>query len=240
MTFFEVSDLHSYHGASHILFGISLKIEEGTLVCLLGRNGAGKSTTLQSIMGLVAPKKGSIIFKDQEIKTTPPHEKVRLGIGYVPEEREIFPSLTVQENLEMGTRVLQKKSKVRYQWEIKDIWEIFPSLKDLKNQKGGYLSGGEQQMLTIARTLMTCPDFLLLDEPCEGLAPVVVKSLGRMIVEICNSGCTILMAEQNIKFALTISEYGYVIDKGTIQHQGSVSELKENENIRKYLTVSAA
>ena len=235
MAFFEVNDIHTFYGDSHILFGLTMNIDKGKLVCLLGRNGAGKSTTLRSIIGLTPPKKGSIIFKDKDIVGKAPYQIARLGIGYVPEEREIFPSLTVRENLEMGGRILQKKSELNYKWSIDDIWEFFPILNKLRDRKGGYLSGGEQQMLTIARALMTCPDLILLDEPCEGLAPVLVKSLAERIDNIRKSGCTILMAEQNVKFALSISDFGYILYNGVTEQGGTISELRENEDIQKYL-----
>ena len=161
----EAKEIHAYYGLSHILFGISLGVQEGQLVCLLGRNGAGKSTTLRSIIGLVRVRQGAVYFNKQDIAGRQPYQIARLGIGYVPEERLIFPTLTVQENLEVGARVRLKKKQVKNQWSLAKIWDVFPKLESLKDRKGGYLSGGEQQMLTIARTLMGCPDLLLLDEP---------------------------------------------------------------------------
>ena len=239
--FFIVDKIHSFYGLSHILFGVDFEIKEGQLVALLGRNGAGKTTTLRSIMGLTPPKSGKILFKSNNIAGKNPYQIARIGIGYVPEERLIFPSLTVRENLDIGARLRAKKKEVRNSWVLDDIWKAFPKLLELEDRKGGYLSGGEQQMLTIARTLMGCPDLLLLDEPCEGLAPLIVKMLGRMIVEVCQSGCTILMAEQNVKFALDISEYGYIIEKGVIRYQGPSVELKDNDEIqKKFLSVDVS
>jgi branched-chain amino acid transport system ATP-binding protein len=234
----EAKEIHAYYGLSHILFGISLGVKEGQLVCLLGRNGAGKSTTLRSIIGLVRVKKGTVIFNNRDIAGRQPYQIARLGIGFVPEERLIFPTLTVQENLEVGARVKLKKKQVKNQWSLAKIWEVFPKLESLKDRKGGYLSGGEQQMLTIARTLMGCPDLLLLDEPCEGLAPLIVKMMGQLIVGVCKMGNTILLAEQNVKFALDISEYGYIIENGTIRYAGSAPELAQNEEVKtKFLAV---
>ncbi len=197
----EARKVHAYYGLSHILFGISFGVKAGQLVCLLGRNGAGKSTTLRSIIGLVPVKRGAVLFNQRDIAGRQPYQIARMGIGYVPEERLIFPTLTVEENLEVGARVRLKKKQVTNQWSLAKIWEVFPKLESLKDRKGGYLSGGEQQMLTIARTLMGCPDLLLLDEPCEGLAPLIVKMMGRLIVDVCEMGNTILLAEQNVKFA---------------------------------------
>ena len=234
----EAKDVHAYYGLSHILFGISFGVKEGQLVCLLGRNGAGKSTTLRSIIGLVRVKKGKVLFNNRDIAGRQPYQIARLGIGYVPEERLIFPTLTVEENLEVGARVRLKKKQIKNQWSLAKVWEVFPKLESLKDRKGGYLSGGEQQMLTIARTLMGCPDLLLLDEPCEGLAPLIVKMMGQLIGDVCKMGNTILLAEQNVKFALDISEYGYIIENGKIRYAGPATELTQNEDVKsKFLAV---
>lgn len=234
----DMEDVHTFYGKSHILFGLSLKVEQGKLVSILGRNGAGKSTTLKSIIGLNPINQGRVFFKSKDITKMQPFERVKYGLGYVPEDRDIFPSLTVQENLELAYRIGVIKKEKQMEWNFQDIWNNFPVLKDLQHQKGGYLSGGEQQMLSIARTLLTSPDLLLLDEPCEGLAPIVVKRLGEIIQNIKETGCTILMSEQNIKFAFEISDYGYIIDKGHIQFQGSIDELASNEQVKKTLIVS--
>ena len=234
----ELEQVHTHYGQSHILFGISFVVEEGGLVCLLGRNGAGKSTTFLSIMGLVPPKKGAIRFNGHDIAGETPHKIARLGMGYVPEQRLIFGDLSVKENLEVGSRILSKKKLPELKWDLSRVWEAFPKLETLKHRKAGYLSGGEQQMLAIARTLMGNPDMLLLDEPCEGLAPLIVKHLGQLILSISKSGNTILLAEQNVKFALDISEKGYIIEKGVIKYHGTAEDLKNNDEVKnKFLAV---
>lgn len=228
----EVNDLHTYYGRSHILQGISLNLEEGEVICLLGRNGAGKTTTIKSIMGFVHPSSGSIKFEEQEISRMEPFEVCRRGIGYVPQERRIFPTLTVQDNLE----VIERKAEGG--WTIEKIFETFPILEGLKNRAGRHLSGGEQQILAVARPLMTNPKMLLLDEPSEGLAPLIVKAIEELIHQIAETGISVLLAEQNMRFALRVAKRGYIIDKGMIHHQGSLEELKEDkEIIGKYLAV---
>lgn len=230
----EVNEIHTYYGMSHILFGVSLSVAPGEIVCLLGRNGAGKTTTLRSIMGLTPPRQGSIKFKGKEIVGKEPYMLVRQGIGYVPDDRRIFADLTVGENLELAER----KAKGDGGWNKDRVYELFPLLKNIESRKGGYLSGGEQQMLTIARTLMGNPEFLLLDEPTEGLAPLLVKALEEQIRKLREAGLTILLAEQNVRSALRLSDRGYIIDNGVIRYQGSIKELRENEEIRKrYLLV---
>lgn len=230
----EVNEIHTYYGMSHILFGVSLSVAPGEVVCLLGRNGAGKTTTLRSIMGLTPPRQGSIKFKGEEIVGKEPYMLVRQGIGYVPDDRRIFADLTVGENLELAER----KAKGDRGWNKDRVYELFPLLKNIESRKGGYLSGGEQQMLTIARTLMGNPEFLLLDEPTEGLAPLLVKALEEQIRKLREAGLTILLAEQNVRSALRLSDRGYIIDNGVIRYQGSIEELRENEEIRKrYLLV---
>lgn len=234
----ELTDVHTYYALSHILFGISFGVEKGSLVCVLGRNGAGKTTTMRSIIGLTKPSKGSVMFKGHNIAGLAPYQIAQRGVGFVPEDRLMFHDLTVKENLEIGARILKKKSEVKILWDLERIWEAFPKLEQLKHRKSGYLSGGEQQMLTIARTLMGNPDLLLLDEPCEGLAPLIVKMLGELIVKISKTGTTILLAEQNIKFALDIAEKGFIIEKGVIMYHGTAQELKDDEEVRnKFLGV---
>jgi len=230
----EVNEIHTYYGMSHILFGVSLRVDPGEVVCLLGRNGAGKTTTLRSIMGLTPPRQGSIKFKGEEIVGKEPYMLVRQGIGYVPDDRRIFADLTVGENLELAER----KAKGDWGWNKDRVYKLFPLLKNIESRKGGYLSGGEQQMLTIARTLMGNPEFLLLDEPTEGLAPLLIKGLEEQIRKLKEAGLTILLAEQNVRSALRLSDRGYIIDNGVIRYQGSIEELRENEEIRKrYLLV---
>lgn len=229
----EVENIHTWYGLSHILFGISFKVEVGEIVCLLGRNGAGKTATLRSIMGLIPPQEGSIKFKEKQITGKQPYKLVREGIAYAPSDRRIFVDLTVSENLELAKR----NSKGDRGWNQHKVYRLFPRLKSIKSHKGGNLSGGEQQMLTIARALMGNPEFLLLDEPTEGLAPLMVKVLEDQIRSLREEGLTILLAEQNVKSALRLSDRGYIIDKGQIRYQGSTEKLRENENIRRYLSV---
>ncbi len=230
----KVKDIHTYYGESYILQGVDLQVNKGEIVCLLGRNGAGKSTTFKSITGYLNPRKGEILFNNKLISKNPAYKNIRLGIGYVPEDRRVFSELTVLENLEVAFSAVNKKN---IEWKVDDLFEIFPLLKKLRHKKGGELSGGEQQMVTIARAMATNPTLLLLDEPCEGLAPVIVEQLGEIIVSLKKS-VTILLAEQNAFFALDVSNRGYVIDKGKIVYEGSSQDLKNNEEIQKrYLAV---
>jgi branched-chain amino acid transport system ATP-binding protein len=224
----EIKDIHTYYGTSHILFGISMYIKEGEAVCLLGRNGAGKTTTLKSIIGLTPPKKGSIQFQGNEIAGKPPYNIARRGVGFVPDDRRIFPDLTVRQNI-----MLAKNDREGSIWNLERIYSLFPKLKDLDTNMGGHLSGGEQQMLTIARTLMTNPSLLLLDEPGEGLAPLVVKSMGEQLMEIKKMGVTMLICEHNVGLAMSLSDRAYIMEKGAICYQGTISDLKANEDIRK-------
>jgi branched-chain amino acid transport system ATP-binding protein len=234
----EVSDVHSYYGKSHILHGVSLRLNEGELVCLLGRNGVGKSTTLKSMMGLVKAREGSIRFKEQELIGKQPFEIARLGVGYVPEDRRIFRSLTVHENLSIGIKGSENGRKQGQGWTIEKIYDFFPLLKNRQNNKGGHLSGGEQQMLTVARTLMGNPELILVDEPTEGLAPLIVKDVLEMLAAVRKSGVTILMVEQNFKGAVKIANRFYVMGKGKVVFMGSVEELMAAEDIRRdYLEV---
>ena len=229
----EVGEIHTYYGLSHILFGVSLEAPAGEIVCLLGRNGAGKSTTMKSIMGLVPPRRGTIRFKGTEISGRKPYQIARLGIGYVPDDRRVFADLSVGENLEISERRRGKEA-----WTRDRVYEFFPALGRIDDRKAGFLSGGEQQMLTIGRALMTNPEFLLLDEPTEGLAPMVVQLLEEQIAAIRDRGLTVLLAEQNQKVALRLSDRGYVIDNGSIRYQGNIQDLRENEDVRKkYLLV---
>ena len=230
----EVEEIHTFYGLSHILFGVSLSIESGKVVCLLGRNGAGKSTTLKSIIGLTPPKQGSIRFKEEEIAGKQPYMLVRKGIGYVPDERRIFADLTVADNLEIAERKVEGGEG----WDKERVYELFPTLKGIASRMGGCLSGGEQKMLAIGRALMCNPELLLLDEPTEGLAPVMVKVLEDRLGTLKQTGLTVLLAEQNVKTTLRLSDHGYIIDDGKIRYHGSVDELKENEEVRKkYLLI---
>jgi len=231
----EVKGIHTFYGLSHILFGVSLKVEPGEIVCLLGRNGAGKTTTMKSIMGLTPPKQGSIKFKGEEITGKEPYLLARKGIGYVPDDRRIFADLTVGENLEIAAR----SSETRFaRWDKERVYELFPALKGIESRKGGCLSGGEQKMLAIARALMGNPELLLLDEPTEGLAPMLVRALEEQIKKLREVGLTVLLAEQNVRSALRLGDRSYIIDNGQIRYQGSIEELRENEEVRKkYLLV---
>jgi branched-chain amino acid transport system ATP-binding protein len=228
----EVNDIHTYYGRSHILQGVSMDLQKGEVICLLGRNGAGKTTTLRSIMGFTPPRRGSIKFDGADLAKMPPYEICRLGIGYVPQDRRIFPTLSVEDNLEVVER------KVEGGWTVEKIFCTFPILEPLKSRKGRHLSGGEQQILAVARPLMTNPKLLLLDEPSEGLAPLVVRAIEELVKSIITTGISVVLAEQNMRFAMNIAQRGYIIDKGRIHHQGTIEELKEDkEIIGKYLAV---
>ena len=232
----ELSGVHTHYATSHILFDVSLEVKQGESVCLLGRNGAGKTTTLKTIMSLAQASAGSIRFNGAELVGRPPYEIARLGVGYVPDERLIFPDLTVRENLDIATK--KGAAGAPADWTVERIYELFPVLAPLDARLGGYLSGGEQQMLTIGRTLMGNPSLLLLDEPVEGVAPVVVQELTRQIKRLKTMGLTILFAEQNMHFATQISDRAYVIEKGHIRYQGTMGELVANEEVKaKYLMI---
>jgi branched-chain amino acid transport system ATP-binding protein len=225
----ELQGIHAYYGLSHILFDVSLKVEAGQVVCLLGRNGAGKTTTLKSIMGLTPPARGRIRFNRKDVTGWAPYRMARQGVGFVPDNRRIFADLTVGENLEIAVR----PGPGAVTWDKARVYELFPALRAMDQRRGGLLSGGEQKMLAIARALMINPQFLLLDEPTEGLAPLLVKSLGERIQKLKELGLTVLLAEQNLRFTLGLSDYGYIIDNGRICHQGSVAELVNNPEVKK-------
>jgi len=225
----EVKNIHTFYGLSHILFDISLKVDQGLVACLLGRNGAGKTTTLKSIMGLVPPKEGTILYKGEEITGLAPYLLARKGLGYVPDDRRIFADLTVKDNLEIAAIRRSKGDN----WNLEAVYNLFPPLKELANRRGGLLSGGEQKMLAIGRALMGNPDFLLLDEPIEGLAPNLVEMFRKTIQTLKSSGLTVLLAEQNVRFTLKLSDYGYIIDDGRICYHGPVRELISSEEVRK-------
>jgi len=232
----ELRNVHTHYETSHILFDVSIEVNQGESVCLLGRNGAGKTTTLKSIMSLAPASAGNILFNGVDLVGRAPYEIARLGIGYVPDERLIFPDLTVRENLEIAIK--PGAAGAPAQWTVERIYELFPVLQPLGARLGGYLSGGEQQMLTIGRTLMGNPSLLLLDEPVEGVAPVVVQELTRQIKALKTMGLTILFAEQNMHFATEISDRAYVIEKGHIRFQGTMQELASNEEVKqKYLMI---
>ena len=228
-----VSDLHTYYGLSHVLFGVSLEVRPGEVVCLLGRNGAGKTTTLRSIIGLTPPRAGQVEFKGRDVTGSAPHVVAQLGMGFVPEDRRIFTSLTVRENLEVGRKGVRPGG-----WDFDRIFALFPRLAERQRQRGGSLSGGEQQMLTIARTLMGNPDLILLDEPSEGLAPVVVEGLLEQLVALKQQGVTLLVSEQNLQFTLELADRAYILEKGEVHYAGSVADLRTCEDVwHAYLAV---
>jgi branched-chain amino acid transport system ATP-binding protein len=229
----QVKEIHTYYGTSHILFGISFQVQQKEAVCLLGRNGAGKTTTLRTIIGLSPPREGSILFDGQEMTAKPPYYIAQAGVGFVPDDRRIFPDLTVRQNI-----LVARRERGGAIWNLDRIYTLFPKLKDLDAHMGTQLSGGEQQMLTIARTLMTNPRLLLLDEPGEGLAPLVIRAMKEQLGEIKKLGLTMLICEHNVGLATALSDRAYVMDKGTIRYQGTIEELKREEEIRKkYLMV---
>jgi branched-chain amino acid transport system ATP-binding protein len=233
----EMRDVHVFYESSHILHGISLSVQENEVVCLLGRNGAGKTTTLRAIMGLVRPRSGSIRLGGKEIAGHNPYSIARMGVGFVYEDRHIFPRLTVQENLHVAKRVSSQGKG----WMEKNVYEMFPSLAERKTQLGRSLSGGEQQMLAVARTLMGNPRVVLIDEPMEGLAPLVIRALQGGIRRLKEEGLTILLSEQNVIAAMEVSERCHVLDKGKLYFEGNVSELRQREDVLAiYLGVQSA
>ncbi len=235
MPLLELKSVNTYYGRSHILFDVSLAIAKGEVVSLIGRNGAGKSTTFRSIIGLTPPLTGDIVFAGTRLNGLRAYQICRRGIGFVPEDRRCFADLTVRENLEVAAR---REKQVSTPWTVNKIYALFPRLQEREKNLGSQLSGGEQQMLTIARTLMTNPELLLLDEPSEGLAPLIVRLLADMILEIRKEGVTVLLAEQNLHFCARVSDRGYVIDKGSVKYEGKMSELLADEEIKgKYLAV---
>jgi branched-chain amino acid transport system ATP-binding protein len=230
----SLDGVSAHYGTSHVLFDVSLKVGRGEIVCLLGRNGAGKTTTIKSVMGLVDVSGGKVYFEKEEVQARRTDSIARLGIGYVADARIIFPDLTVRENLEVGTK--KGPSPVGFDWTVERVYELFPPLARLDRNLGAYLSGGEQQMLAVGRTLMGNPSLLLLDEPVEGVAPIIVKDLGKRLQTLKSLGLTILFSEQNIPFATAIADRGYVIEKGRIRFEGTMAELAANEDVkRKYL-----
>ena len=231
----ELKNVHTYYGSSHVLFGVSLDVDRGEVVCLMGRNGAGKSTTFRTVMGLTPPRAGTVLFQGKDVTRLKVHAKARLGIGYVPEDRQIFPELTVRENLEIG-----RSSGIHRVdgWSVEKVYALFPVLAKYDGKPGGQLSGGEQQMLTIGRTLMGNPDLVLLDEPTEGLAPVVVIALKEMILRLKEMGTTILLSEQNVKFAVKVSDRVFIIDNGAIRYRNDIEGFRNDEAVQKrYLAV---
>lgn len=232
----ELSDVHAYYGASYVLQGISLEVKKGSTVALLGRNGMGKTTTIRSIIGIIPPRRGAIHFNGKDITSIPSYRIARMGIGLVPQGRRIFPSLSVKENLTMSARGIGKSTS----WSLDQVYSLFPVLKERANIKGTLLSGGEQQMLTIGRALMTNPHLLLMDEPSEGLAPLLVREIGRVIAQLKESGFSTLLVEQNLPMALSVADYVYVISNGKIVYQSLPEEFNKNEEVKaKYIGVAA-
>lgn len=223
-----VEDVYTFYGLSQVLFGVSLEVGAGECVCLLGRNGVGKTTTMRSIMGLTPPRRGRVIWKGRDVAGRAPYQIADLGIGFVPEDRRIFADLTVWENLDVATRRRGGSDG----FTLERVYELFPKLAELRDRQGGFLSGGEQQMLTIARTLMGNPELLLLDEPSEGLAPLVVEHLGEQIARLKREGLTILLAEQNVDFSLGLADRVYVLEKGVVRYEGTVAAFRADETIR--------
>jgi branched-chain amino acid transport system ATP-binding protein len=231
----SVENLNAYYGRAHILADVSFAVPKGEVVVLLGRNGAGKSTTMKAVMGLVPPAGGRVVFQGTDIAGKQPFEIARLGLGYVPEERRIFAELTVAENLEVGSRPVRAGAP---QWALEKLFALFPNLARMQDRLGGQMSGGEQQMLTIARTLMGNPSLVLLDEPSEGLAPVIVEQMARTILDLKREGLTVLLSEQNLHFARAVADRALIIEKGRIRFAGTMAELMANEAVRtQYLSV---
>ena len=231
----QVEDLDVYYGTSQILFGVGLSVRQGETMALLGRNGAGKSTTMKAIMGLAPARRGRVLLKGRVVSGMKPHRIASAGLGFVPEDRQVFPEHTVEDNLEIGHK---KGPNGEDDWPIKRIYDVFPLLEPLRHRIAGKLSGGEQQMLAIARTLMGNPALLLLDEPSEGLAPIIVQRIGELLRQLRGTGATVLIAEQNMHFCLGLASHATVIDKGQIVYTSSIDELKANDSIRqRYLAL---
>jgi len=222
-----VEDIYTAYGQSQVLFGVSLRVTAGECVALLGRNGVGKSTTMRSIMGLTPPVRGRVLWKARDIRGRAPYQVAREGLGFVPEDRRIFSELSVWENLDVAARRARPGG-----WTVERVYDLFPKLQELRDRQGGFLSGGEQQMLTIARTLMGNPELLLLDEPSEGLAPLVVDHLRAQIARLKHEGLTILLAEQNTEFSLALADRVYVLEKGAVRFSGPAADLRDNPRLR--------
>ena len=236
----EAKGLNAWYGAAQILFDVDLQVNRGEVVALMGRNGAGKSTTLKALMGLLAKRKGTIGFLGQDVSKAEPHDVARLGLGYVPEDRRVFTDLTVMENLEVGKQPARTwpDGSAAPVWTPERLLKLFPNLGEMPDRPGGRMSGGEQQMLTVARSLMGNPFVVLLDEPSEGVAPIIVEQMAQMILELKAQGVSILLSEQNMHFAELVSDRAYVLEKGQIRYQASMAELSVNEEVRRaYLSV---
>ncbi len=226
----RVRGLVAGYGRIQVLHGIDLELEPGEVVALLGRNGAGKSTLLKALIGIVPVQKGEILFEGRPIAGLPPYRRAQLGLGYVPEERRIFPELSVRENLELAARPGGP-------WTVGRVFELFPRLAEIEGRPGGYLSGGEQQMLTLARTLVTNPKLLLLDEPTEGLAPILVQAIAETVAELKTSGMPILLAEQNLAFTARLADRGYVLETGEVRREGPIEALVQDPRVKELLAL---
>ena len=236
----EVKSLCAWYGAAQILYDVDLQVRRGEVVALMGRNGAGKSTTLKAIMGMLAKRRGSIEFLGHDISKAEPHHAARLGLGFVPEDRRVFTDLTVEENLEVGRQAGRQWAggSAAPLWTPERLYKLFPNLGEMPNRPGGRMSGGEQQMLTVARTLMGNPYLVLLDEPSEGVAPVIVEQMAHMIIELKAQGVSILLSEQNMHFAELVSDRAYVLEKGQMRYRSTMAHLAGNEEVRRtYLSV---
>lgn len=231
----KVERLNAFYGRAHILFDVGLEVRRGEVVALMGRNGAGKSTTMKAVMGLLDRVQGDVSFMDQDISGAKPHHISRMGMGFVPEDRRIFTDLTVMENLEVGRQPARENA---VEWTPEKLFGLFPNLGEMPNRPGGQMSGGEQQMLTVSRTLMGNPYLVLLDEPSEGVAPVIVEQMANMILELKREGLSILLSEQNLHFAELVSDRAYVLENGHIRYQGTMQELAADDEVRRtYLAV---
>lgn len=229
----QVEDIYTAYGLSQVLFGVSLEVGRGECVCLLGRNGVGKTTTMRSIIGLTPPRRGRVVWKGREVTGRPPYQIARAGIGFIPEDRRIFADLTVWENLDVASRGGRNGG-----WTVERVFSLFPKLRELVDRQGGFLSGGEQQMLTIARTLMGNPELLLLDEPSEGLAPLVVEMLEEQLRGLKAAGLTIMLTEQSVRFVSNLGDRVYILENGTVRYRGTMREFLDDEDVRRaYLAV---
>jgi branched-chain amino acid transport system ATP-binding protein len=236
----QVSGLNAWYGAAQVLYNVSLNVRRGEVVALMGRNGAGKSTTFKSLMGMLPRRQGNIRFMGRDVAGLEPYQLARMGLGFVPEDRRVFTHLTVTENLEVGRQADRSwpDGTPALNWTPQQLFEFFPNLGAMQERPGGQMSGGEQQMLTVARTLMGNPFLILLDEPSEGVAPIIVEQMAQMILALKAKGASILLSEQNLHFAALVSDRAYVLEKGLIRYEGSMAELAANEEVRKaYLTM---
>ena len=239
-TLLKANSLCAWYGAAQILYDVDLEVRRGEVVALMGRNGAGKSTTLKTLIGMLAKRKGSVSFLGHDISKSEPHHAAKLGLGFVPEDRRVFTDLTVMENLEVGKQPPRRwaDGSEAPLWTPERLFKLFPNLGEMPQRPGGRMSGGEQQMLTVARTLMGNPYLVLLDEPSEGVAPVIVEQMANMILELKAQGVSILLSEQNMHFAELVSDRAYVLEKGQIRYQASMADLATNEEVRRaYLSV---